>query len=173
VNDEEQRLTLSVGEGRVLDVAITGPVREWTMIFHGGTPSAPLTYKPFSRDAAERGIRLVQYARPGYCASTRQPGRTVADCAADVAAIADHLGAERFLVSGWSGGGPHALATAALLPDRVAATATVAAVAPWDAKDLDWLAGRARRTSRSSLLRWLARRSFSAAWRNGRRRCRR
>ncbi|HEY3209654.1 MAG TPA: alpha/beta hydrolase [Actinomycetota bacterium] len=141
MNYEEQRLTLSVDEGRILDVALTGPVGEQTLIFHGGTPSAPMTYEPFSRAAAERGIQLVQYARPGYCASTRQPARTVGDCAADVAAIADQLGAERILVAGWSGGGPHALATAALLPERVAAAATIAAVAPWDAKGLDWLGG--------------------------------
>jgi len=141
VNEEGQRLVLSAGEGRDLDVVIAGPERRWTLVLHGGTPSAPMAYEPFYRDAAERDIRLVQYARPGYCASTRQPGRLVADCAADVVAIADQLGEERILVAGWSGGGPHALATAALAPDRVAAAATIAAVAPPDAEGLDWLAG--------------------------------
>jgi pimeloyl-ACP methyl ester carboxylesterase len=65
----------------------------------------------------------------------------VADAAADTAALADHLGAERFLTAGWSGGGPHALACAALLPERVLACATIAGVAPWDAQGLDWIAG--------------------------------
>jgi pimeloyl-ACP methyl ester carboxylesterase len=81
------------------------------------------------------------YSRPGFGGSTRQEGRTVADCAADAAAVADHLDAERFVTIGWSGGGPHALACAALLPDRVMAAATIAGVAPYDAEGLDWTAG--------------------------------
>ena len=91
--------------------------------------------------SAERGWRLVGYSRPGYGESSRQPGRTVADAAADVATILDALGHDRFVVLGWSGGGPHALACAALLPDRCAAAATLAGVAPYDGEGLDWTAG--------------------------------
>jgi pimeloyl-ACP methyl ester carboxylesterase len=93
------------------------------------------------RDAAEQGIRLFSYDRPGYGGSTRQKGRTVADCATDIAAVGDALGLERFGVWGLSGGGPHALAAAALLPDRVIAAAALASLAPYDADDLDFLAG--------------------------------
>jgi pimeloyl-ACP methyl ester carboxylesterase len=93
--------------------------------------------------AAERGIRLVAYSRPGYAGSTRDPGRSVAGCAADTARIVDHLGADRFYTTGQSGGGPHALACAALLPDRVIACATSAGVGPWAADGLDFLAGMA------------------------------
>ena len=80
--------------------------------------------------AADRGLRAVMYARPGYGASTPQPGRRVADAAADVTAVLDALGAGDFVTAGWSGGGPHALACAALLPGRCRAAATIAGVAP-------------------------------------------
>jgi pimeloyl-ACP methyl ester carboxylesterase len=86
-------------------------------------------------------MRFVTSSRPGFGSSTRQPGRSVASCAADAATLLDHLGAERCFTVGWSGGGPHALACAALLPERVLAAATVAGVAPWDAEGLDWTAG--------------------------------
>ena len=92
-------------------------------------------------EGAERGVRHISYSRPGYRGSERDPGRSVADCAADVAAIADALDIERFLCVGSSGGGPHALATAALLPERTLAVATLGGVAPVDASGLDWLAG--------------------------------
>src|SRR5205823_4829981 len=74
--------------------------------------------------------------------STRVGGRAVAGCVSDVAAIADHLGADRFFASGGSGGGPHTLACAALLPDRVRGCAAIACPAPWGAEGLDWLAGQ-------------------------------
>ncbi len=90
---------------------------------------------------AERGFRHITYSRPGYGDSVRDPGRRVASCAADVAAIADALGVARFYSVGLSGGGPHALATAALLGERVIAAASLAGVAPNDAEGLDWLEG--------------------------------
>jgi pimeloyl-ACP methyl ester carboxylesterase len=92
-------------------------------------------------EAAKRGLRHVEYSRPGYGASDRQEGRAIADCAADVTAISDALGAPRFYTYGWSGGGPHALACAALLGERVIKTAAIASVAPWGSEGLDWLAG--------------------------------
>ena len=93
--------------------------------------------------AAQRTIRWVSHDRPGYGGSTPQPGRDVASAAADVAAIADALGIERFAVMGHSGGGPHALACAALLPERVLGAVSVAGLAPFQAEGLDWFAGMA------------------------------
>ena len=93
-------------------------------------------------EGAERlGARLLAYDRPGYGGSTPHPGRSVADAAHDVAAILDALGAERFATYGWSGGGPHALACAALLEGRCVAAATIAGVAPSDQPDLEFTAG--------------------------------
>jgi pimeloyl-ACP methyl ester carboxylesterase len=91
--------------------------------------------------AAARGLRTVMYARPGYGGSTGQPGRRIADAAADVRAVLDGLGAREFVTVGWSGGGPHALACAALLPGRCLAAASLAGVAPAQAAGLDWMAG--------------------------------
>lgn len=127
--------------GRTLTVREGGDPGGVPVLIHHGTPSSSLLYEPHVRDAAERGIRLIAYDRPGYGNSTRDPGRAVADCAADVTAICDALGIERLCTWGVSGGGPHVLATAALLPDRVAAAAALASVAPIDANGLDFTAG--------------------------------
>jgi pimeloyl-ACP methyl ester carboxylesterase len=137
----ERTLHLNGPSGRALEVTLAGPDSGRPLIFHTGTPSAGKIFPPMVAQGADRGLRHISYARPGYRGSDRDPGRSVADCAADVAAIADALGIEQFLCVGSSGGGPHALATAALLPTRTLAVATLAAVAPADAAGLDWLAG--------------------------------
>jgi pimeloyl-ACP methyl ester carboxylesterase len=128
-------------DGRTLTVDEGGDPRGAPVVVHHGTPGARLLYGPHVEDARREGIRLIGYDRPGYGGSTPHPGRSIADAAADVEAICDALGLERIATWGGSGGGPHALACAALLPDRVAAAASVAGVAPYDAEDLDWLAG--------------------------------
>jgi pimeloyl-ACP methyl ester carboxylesterase len=135
-----ERFPIDGPRGR-LDVTTGGPADGRALIHHSGTPSAALLFAPLVAIGAERGWRHISYARPGYDGSARHPGRSVADCAADVAAIADALAIERFYTTGQSGGGPHALATAALLGDRVIAAATTGGVAPWNAAGLDFLAG--------------------------------
>ena len=132
---------LALPDGRTLQVREGGDPDGVLLVIHHGTPGGAVLAAAWSDDAAARGLRLVTYARPGYGGSTRQPGRSVADVAHDVAALADACGAERFLTWGSSGGGPHALACAALLPDRVVAAASLAGVGPFDATDLDFLAG--------------------------------
>jgi len=88
------------------------------------------------------GVRLITYDRPGYGRSRPRPGRSVADAADDVGMIADRLELDRFAVIGRSGGGPHALACAALLPeDRVVGAASLGGLAPFDADALDWFDG--------------------------------
>jgi pimeloyl-ACP methyl ester carboxylesterase len=111
------------------------------MLVHSGTPGSSMLYPPHVLAAEEAGVRLFSYDRPGYGGSTRVEGRDVAQCATDVAAVCDALEIGRFCVWGVSGGGPHALATAALLPDRVAAAAVIASVAPYDAEGLDFTEG--------------------------------
>ena len=135
---------LRLADGRSLDVwyADTPGAEAGTpLVFHAGTPGSGYPFETFAQAARERGLRGVSWSRPGYGSSTRQRGRSVADVAADTAAVLDHLGADRAYVVGHSGGGPHALACAALLPDRVIGTALIAGVAPWEAEGLDFLEG--------------------------------
>jgi pimeloyl-ACP methyl ester carboxylesterase len=133
--------TVTGPDGRALRVRDVGDPGGVPVVVHHGTPGSGGFYERWREDAAERGIRLIGYDRPGYGGSDRHPGRTVADAAADVEAICDQLGLERVLTHGSSGGGPHALACAALLGDRVAAAATLCSVGPFDADGLDFLAG--------------------------------
>jgi pimeloyl-ACP methyl ester carboxylesterase len=137
----ESKLCVAASDGRSLEVAVAEPEQERTLIFHSGTPAAGTQHPLALKIAETRGVRHVTYSRPGYANSARQVGRTVADCVQDVTAIADHLGVDRFYTIGLSGGGPHALACAALMPDRVIAAATIGSVAPYDAEGLDYLAG--------------------------------
>ena len=132
---------MPAADGRELEVLVIG--QGMPMVFHHGTPGGVAVYQPMVDAAAEHGLSLVLYARPGYGGSTPAPGRIVAGAAADVALILDHLGAQEFVTAGWSGGGPHALACAHLMPGRCVAAATLAGVAPFDAAGLDWLAGMA------------------------------
>ena len=106
-----------------------------------GTPGGLLFRYPDNDRLAETGACVITYDRAGYGMSDRDPGRSVVDCVQDVAAIADDLGIDRFTVTGGSGGGPHCLAVAAKLPERVIRCRCVVGVAPYDAEDLDWLDG--------------------------------
>ena len=132
---------INLPDGRHLEVLVEGPADGLPVVCHYGTPSGAVPYQALFDAAARHGLRAVVCSRPGYGDSTPRPGRSVADVAGDVAAVLDALGADRFVTYGTSGGGPHALACAALLPDRCAAAASVAGVAPFRAEGLDWLAG--------------------------------
>jgi pimeloyl-ACP methyl ester carboxylesterase len=132
---------MTLPDGRLLDVEISGPDNGIPLIFHHGTPGSVTQFGAMRRAVHDRGLRLVTFSRAGYGESTRLPGRAVVAAADDAAFLADHLGAPRFLTAGWSGGGPHTLATAAKLPDRVAGVLVIAGVAPYDAEGLDFLAG--------------------------------
>ena len=111
------------------------------VLVHNGTPNSRLMFDRDVARARDMEIRLISYDRPGYGGSSQQPGRTVGDCAEDVRAIAAALGIERLAVWGISGGGPHALACAALLGDLVVAVGVLASIAPWDAQGLDYFKG--------------------------------
>ena len=134
-------LQLRTPDGRTLDVWLAGPPDGVPLLFHSGTPGNGLPFDHHVASMAARGLRYVSVTRPGYGSSTRKPGRTVADVVPDVRLVLDHLGIDAAWVVGWSGGGPHALASAALMPDRVRGTAVIAGVAPYPAEGLDWFAG--------------------------------
>lgn len=127
-------LTVPVPDGRTLEVLDTGPRDGFPLVFHHGTPQGTVPFGILERPAAERNLRVISYSRPGYGASTPRADATttatVADDAADTAAILDHLGLSEFVTLGWSGGGPRALACAAMLPDRCRAATCGVGIAP-------------------------------------------
>ena len=137
----EATTRVATPDGRSLDVFLAGPPDGDVLLFHSGTPASPIPYAPMTEQLATRGLRYVAFARGGYGSSTRRPGRSVADVVEDSRTVLGHLGVGRALVVGWSGGGPHALACAALLSDLVPAVATIASVAPYPAEGLDFMAG--------------------------------
>ncbi len=135
---------VTTADGRRLQVLERGAADGWSVLAHGGTPNSRLLYEPSVQLAERQGIRMISYDRPGYGGSDRDPGRNVARCAEDVRSIARALGIERLAVWGISGGGPHAIACAALLGDLVPAVAVLASIAPWGAEGLDYFDGMGR-----------------------------
>jgi pimeloyl-ACP methyl ester carboxylesterase len=131
---------IDLPDGRALAFVDAGDPNGTPVVIHHGTPSSGVLYAPWADAARERGVRLIGYDRAGYGGSGRRPGRAVADVAADIDALADALGLERYGTWGASGGGPHALACAAL-SERCAAAATFAGAAPYGEPDLDFMAG--------------------------------
>lgn len=136
---------LRLPDGRILHAYDTHPSGDGRLVvvWHHGTPNIGTPPRPLFAASDRLGLRWVSYDRPGYGGSSPNPGRDLASAAADVAAVADALGVARFAVAGHSGGGPHALASAALSPDRVLAALSVSGLAPFDADGLDWFAGMA------------------------------
>jgi pimeloyl-ACP methyl ester carboxylesterase len=134
-------LDVTLADGRTLHVYDEGDPQGVAVVAHHGTPSSGRLHSSHIDDAGARRIRLIGYDRAGYGASSARPGRSIGDVAADVAELLDALGVDRFATWGHSGGGPHALACAALLPERCVAVATLASVAPYGVEGLDWLEG--------------------------------
>ncbi len=131
--------SLHLEDGRSLEFCRSGPsdAAAW-LIFHVGTPSVATLYPHVTAAAEARGIGVASYSRAGYGGSTRSEGRTVAQEAINTATLADHLGASTFFVAGWSGGGPGALACAALLPERVRSCVVFAGSSPVEEVGPDW-----------------------------------
>jgi pimeloyl-ACP methyl ester carboxylesterase len=133
----ERTRTIRLADGRLLELHELGEPDGFPIIFHHGTPGAGTIYGRW----ATSGVRVIAYDRAGYGGSTRKPGRAVVDVVADITALADELELRQFATWGLSGGGPHALACAALCDERLVAAASLAGVGPWNAEGLDWLAG--------------------------------
>jgi pimeloyl-ACP methyl ester carboxylesterase len=142
-----RQLEVEVPGGRTVHVYDSFPDRgdpEAPVVFwHHGTPQSGRLPALAASPTDGQPARFVSHDRPGYGTSDPLPGRDVAAVAGDVDAIADALKVERFAVLGASGGGPHALACAAVLGDRVRAVGCLASLAPFDAAGLDWFAGMA------------------------------
>jgi pimeloyl-ACP methyl ester carboxylesterase len=138
---QTERRLVRVADGRDIEFLTAGPEGGLPLVVHEGTPMGLVLNTRLADAAAERGLRIVQAARPGYEGSTPRPGRSVADVVPDTAAVLGTLGADTYVSIGFSGGGPHSLACAALAPGRCLGAASVAGVAPYGAEGLDFLAG--------------------------------
>ncbi len=127
-------LTVPTPDGRTLEVLDTGSRDGFPLVVHHGTPQGAVPFGILERPAAERNLRVISYSRPGYGSSTPRADATttatVADDATDTATILDHLGISEFVTLGWSGGGPRALACAAVLPGRCRAATCGVGIAP-------------------------------------------
>lgn len=135
-------MIIGVPDGRYLAVETWGDPRGFPVFLLHGTPGSRTGPVPRAPLLYQLGIRLISYDRPGYGDSTRQKGRTVADAAMDVLDLADKLDVAEFSIVGRSGGGPHALACAALISQRrLRRVAVLVGLAPHDAKGLDWFDG--------------------------------
>ncbi|KAF0108233.1 MAG: alpha/beta hydrolase [Anaerolineaceae bacterium] len=124
--------TITLSDSRTLAYAEYGDPRGKPVFFFHGTPGSRL-FRPPDEVTKKMGVRLICTDRPGYGQSTFQPGRGLLDWPADVAQLADALGLDKFYIAGHSGGGPHTLACAFGLPDRVTAAATLSGAGPVDA----------------------------------------
>jgi pimeloyl-ACP methyl ester carboxylesterase len=140
----ERLRTLGTPDGRTLAYATWGDPDGFPVVSLHGTPGCRFNRWPDEDVYTRNGVHMITHDRAGYGRSDRNRGRSVADEAADVAALADELGLDRFGVIGGSGGGPHVLACAALLPDRVVRAACVVGVAPFGSPGLErdeWISG--------------------------------
>jgi pimeloyl-ACP methyl ester carboxylesterase len=123
-----------LADGRVLGYAEYGPAAGPPLIIFHGLPGSRLAI-PELWPGEPATVRVIAPDRPGMGTSTFQPGRRLTDWAGDVCQLADALGINRFLVAGFSGGGPHALAVAHGLPGRVTAAGCIASAGPVSTRD--------------------------------------
>jgi pimeloyl-ACP methyl ester carboxylesterase len=134
-------MELRTPAGRIIGFELFGPDDGDPIVAIHGTPGSRVTRFPIGDPYTAAGVRVLRFDRAGYGLSTRVAGRSVRQCVSDVVVLADHLGWERFAVTGGSGGGPHALACGALLPERVTRVLVERSLAPFDADGLDWYGG--------------------------------
>jgi pimeloyl-ACP methyl ester carboxylesterase len=125
-------LRLKLPDGRFLGYAEYGDPGGRPLLFFHGTYGSRRLGQVLDTTAAEFGVRVIAPDRPGYGLSDYQPNRDFAAWAADVAALADALSIEQFAVLGVSGGGPHALACAYYIPERITAAGVASGIAPPD-----------------------------------------
>lgn len=118
---------LETHDGRRLAYLEVGDPQGPLILHNHGGPSSRLEAHFFADAASTHGLRLLCVDRPGIGQSTPQAARSYSGWADDMTAIADSLGYRQFGVSGWSEGGPWALAAAAFIdPARLLHVTSIA-----------------------------------------------
>jgi pimeloyl-ACP methyl ester carboxylesterase len=118
------------GSNGTLAVRELGPSDGRPVLHFHGTPGSRLELDWAEEDIGAAGVRVVTFDRPGYGRSPAAPFSLTSVARAAVA-LMDELEVEQFVTNGWSGGGPFALATAAVAPGRVTAVGVMAGAAPF------------------------------------------
>ena len=131
--------SITLADGRTLEVTTAGTPAGKAVVFHHGTPGACSTWDKWLEEVAAQGSFAIAYSRAGYGVSARHPGRTVIDNTADIAEVLAHFAITSFVSIGWSGGGPHCLADTTLTGSK--AVISIAGVGAFGESDLDFLAG--------------------------------
>ena len=124
--------TIVLRDERRLGFAEYGDASDKAVFHFNGSGGSRLEHPQDLSILTDLGVRLISTDRPGHGISDPQPGRTLLDWPNDVGQLADHLAIDRFYVEGWSAGGPHALACAYKMPDRILAGALISGLAPPD-----------------------------------------
>ena len=136
---ELQHHAIKTSDGRNFEYGTVGNPDGKTVVFHHGTPGCLLTFMHYQELLAMGDFFVISYSRAGYGNSDRNIGRSVSSVVGDVGAILDKERRSSYVSVGWSGGGPHSLACAALDP-RCTGALSVAGVAPRDS-GFDWTEG--------------------------------
>jgi len=121
---------VTLGDGREFAYYEYGDPSGVPAVYITGTPASGLAGALYDDAARTHGVRVVSVDKPGYGRSTLDPARSLSRHAGDIVALVDHLGLDRFAVIGESGGGPHALAVARYLPERLTVTIVLAGLGP-------------------------------------------
>ncbi|MFM2237805.1 MAG: hypothetical protein RL389_152 [Actinomycetota bacterium] len=139
LNEAMEKTSITLSDGRHLELLVAGMPQSNAVIFHHGTPGATSTWEAWLSEVESRGGFAISYSRPGYGRSDRHEGRTIIDNASDIEEVLKHYGISKIVSIGWSGGGPHCLADTTLF--QSVAAISIAGVGPFGASDLDFLEG--------------------------------
>ena len=150
----DERLTLK--DGRTLAWCEHGLPDGTPVLRFQGTPGSRLARHPHEESYEKLNARIISFDRAGYGASTRLPGRGIAQIVDDAVELLDHLGLGEVHASGQSGGGPHVLAFGARHPDRARAITVVVGAAPLNDEDIDQLIGLNRESYYAARQSWEA-----------------
>jgi pimeloyl-ACP methyl ester carboxylesterase len=128
--EDRTSFVLRLPDGRKLCYAEFGDPRGLPVLALHGTPGSRFMFGLADASARERGLRIIAPDRPGYGHSDYRRNQSLMRSAEDFVALAEALEVEQAAVIGVSGGGPHAIAAAAAMPDRVGLLALVSPVGP-------------------------------------------